>query len=85
MAYVKDICQAFYVGCFTDREYGVYKAGTGTGISLLDQIKGIIQVFDEKKTSRIIMGPDRPNAPQYIMDIKKPWRNWGIWAGMLIY
>lgn len=71
MTYVKDVCQLFYKACFTDREYGFYNAGTGIGISLLDQIKGIIEVFCEDKVSEIRMRPDKQNAPQYIMDISK--------------
>lgn len=35
-----------------------------------DQIKGIVEVFGEKgHKSEIVMRPDKPNAPQYIMDI----------------
>ena len=71
MTYVKDVCQLFYKACFVDREYGFYNAGTGIGISLLDQIKGIIEVFCEDKISEIRMRPDKQNAPQYIMDISK--------------
>lgn len=36
----------------------------------MDQIKGIAEVFCSKdKKSEIIMKPEMPNAPQYIMDI----------------
>lgn len=69
MTYVKDVCQIFYRACFADREYGFYNVGTGVGISLLDQIKGIIEVFCEDKVSEIRMRPDKQDAPQYIMDI----------------
>lgn len=69
MTYVKDVCQIFFRACFADREYGFYNVGTGKGISLMDQIKGIIDVFTENKKSQIIMRPDKQNAPQYIMDI----------------
>ena len=71
MTYVKDVAQLYYKACFTDRDYGFYNAGTGIGTSLLDQIKGIIEVFCEDKVSEIIMRPDKQNAPQYIMDISK--------------
>jgi UDP-glucose 4-epimerase len=50
-----------------DRSSGYYNVGTGVGISLLDQIKGIIQVFG--KYNAIEFCPDKPDAPQYIMDI----------------
>ena len=55
---------------FVDRECGYYNVGTGVGTSLLDQIKGMVDVFSEEgRKSKIVMRPDKPNAPQYIMDI----------------
>ena len=70
MVYVKDFCQMLYKALFVDREHGYYNVGTGIGTSLLDQIKGMIDVFgDSGRKSRIILNPDKPNAPQYIMDI----------------
>lgn len=70
MVYVKDFCQMLFKAIFVDRDCGYYNVGTGVGTSLLDQIKGMVEIFgtDEKK-SEIIMRPDKPNAPQYIMDI----------------
>lgn len=70
MVYVKDFCQMLYKACFVDREEGYYNVGTGIGTTLIDQIKGIIDVFGTGgQESQIIMRPDMPNAPQYIMDI----------------
>ncbi len=70
MVYVKDFCQMLYKACFVNRETGYYNVGTGIGTSLLDQIKGMIEVFGtEGHRSEIVMRPDMPNAPQYIMDI----------------
>lgn len=70
MVYVKDFCQMMYRAVFADRDSGYYNVGTGVGTSLLDQVKGMVEVFGpEGKKSRIIMRPDKPNAPQYIMDI----------------
>lgn len=70
MVYVKDFCQMLYKAVFVERECGYYNVGTGVGTSLLDQIKGMIEVFGEDgKKSEIVMRPDKPNAPQYIMDI----------------
>lgn len=70
MVYVKDFCQMLYKALFVDRTEGYYNVGTGIGTSLLDQIKGMVQVFGtDGKKSNIIMRPDMPNAPQYIMDI----------------
>ncbi len=70
MVYIKDFCQMLYLAIIVDRPNGYYNVGTGVGVSLLDQIKGMIEVFgQEGKKSKIIMRPDKPNAPQYIMDI----------------
>ncbi len=70
MVYVKDFCQMLYKACFVDRETGYYNVGTGVGTTLLEQIQGMIDVFGkEGHKSEIIMKPDMPNAPQYIMDI----------------
>lgn len=70
MVYVKDFCQMLYKACFVNRDTGYYNVGTGVGTTLLDQIKGMIEVFGEEgHKSEIVMRPDMPNAPQYIMDI----------------
>lgn len=70
MVYVKDFCQMLFKALFVNRECGYYNVGTGIGTSLLDQIKGIIDVFSpEGCKSNLVMCPDKPNAPQYIMDI----------------
>ena len=59
-----------YKALFVNRKCGYYNVGTGVGTSLLDQIKGMIEIFGEDgRKSEIIMRPDKPNAPQYIMDI----------------
>lgn len=70
MVYVKDFCQMLYKALFVNRDYGYYNVGTGIGTSLSDQIQGIIDVFGENRNrSQLTMRPDKPNAPQYIMDI----------------
>lgn len=69
MVYVKDLCQMFYKACFVDKDYGFYNVGTGIGISLLDQIKGMVEVFSRDKKSNIFFAPEMRNAPQYIMCI----------------
>ena len=70
MVYVKDFCQMLYKALFADRSCGYYNVGTGIGTSLLDQIKGMVEIFGEDgRKSEIVMRPDKPNAPQYVMDI----------------
>lgn len=71
MVYVKDFCQMLYKALFVDRSEGYYNVGTGIGTSLLEQIKGIVEVFSkEDNKSKITLRPDMPNAPKYIMDIE---------------
>jgi UDP-glucose 4-epimerase len=75
MVYIKDFCQMLCKAILVDRSEGYYNVGTGVGTSLLEQIQGIVEVFGEDgNKSQIIMRPDMPNAPQYIMDIE-PARN----------
>lgn len=70
MVYVKDFCQMLYLALFVDKTEGYYNVGTGVGTSLIDQIRGIVEVFGSPQNkSKLIMRPDLPNAPQYIMDI----------------
>lgn len=77
MVYVKDLCQMMFQALFVDCDGGIYNAGTGIGISLLDQIKGIIKVFGNEEKSKLIFREDMPNAPQYIMDITEAKRDLG--------
>lgn len=78
MVYVKDLCQMMYKALFTDVSTGHYNVGTGVGTSLIDQIKGMIEVFGhEDNKSKLIMCPDKPDAPQYIMDIEPAVRDLG--------
>lgn len=70
MVYVKDFCQMLFKALFVEKNCGYYNVGTGVGTSLLDQIKGMVDIFGEEgKKSQLIMRPDKPNAPQYVMDI----------------
>lgn len=75
MVYVKDFSQMLNKALWVNRDYGYYNVGTGIGTSLKEQIEGIVEVFSpENNRSNIILRSDRPNAPQYIMDIS-PARN----------
>lgn len=69
MVYVKDFCQMLYLSCIVDRDFGYYNVGSGVGTSLQEQIEGMVKVFGDNKKSNIVFRPDKPNAPQYIMDI----------------
>lgn len=70
MIYVKDCCQMFYKALFVNRDEGFYNVGTGIGISLENQIRGIIDIFsDPNNKSKVSYLPNKESAPQYIMDI----------------
>ena len=71
MVYVKDVCQMIYRACFVDRDYGFYNVGTGVGITLEEQVKCIKEVFDDEDRCKIVYRPDKPSAPEYIMDISE--------------
>lgn len=67
-----------YKAVFADRDCGYYNVGTGVGTSLINQIKGMIEVFgDSNHKSDIIMRPNMPDSPQYIMDIEPAVRELG--------
>ena len=70
IVYVKDFCQMLYRAVFINRDKGYYNVGSGIGTALIDQINGMVRVFGtEGNRSQIVLRPDLPNAPQYIMDI----------------
>ena len=77
MFYVKDLCRLLYLAVESDVSLGFYNAGTGIGTSLQEQIEGIVKVFDEKGKSTISFAPEKPNAPQYIMDISEAKKDFG--------
>jgi UDP-glucose 4-epimerase len=70
VVYVRDFCQMLCKAVMVDRENGFYNVGTGTAVTLREQIEGIIEVFSPKdKKSKIISCPDKPNSREFIMDI----------------
>lgn len=70
VVYVKDFCQMLYKAIVVDRDYGFYNVGTGTAVTLQDQIKGIIEVFSPTdKKSVIIPCPEKTDSREFIMDI----------------
>ena len=65
MIYVKDLCQILFNSCFAKSNGGIFNAGTGIGITLEDQIKGIVDVFcSPNNKSEILEAPKKVNAPQ---------------------
>lgn len=72
IVYIKDLIQIILKAIEANVEGGMYNVGTGVGVSLDEQIKGIVEVFSPKeKPSEIIYRRDMPDAAQYIFDISK--------------
>ena len=59
-----------YKALFTDKETGVYNAGTGKKTTMKEQIEGIIKVFSPKDNpSKIIYCPEKRDCDDFVMDI----------------
>lgn len=78
VVYVKDMCQMLCKAVCADCEGGTYHVGTGSPISLKQQIEGMIEVFSAKdRKSIIIPRPDKPSARSYTLDISNAKRDLG--------
>lgn len=71
IVYVKDYCQMIYKCILSDIPFGIYNVGTGVGISLEDQIKQMVEVFQNKDNPpKIVYMKDKPDSRSFIMDIE---------------
>lgn len=79
IVYVKDCCQIIEK-CIS-HEYapsGTYNVGTGIGITMEDQVKGIVKVFSPVDSpSDISYDASKPDATEYIFDMSKVRKNLG--------
>lgn len=72
ITYIKDLTQIFEKCIETKIEGGTYNVGRGIGVTLEEQITGIVNVFSQPENkSKIIYKPNKPNARQFIHDISK--------------
>lgn len=72
IVYVKDLSHLICNAVDSDSESGIFNVGNGHGISLEEQIKGIVDVFSSKDNkSEIIYRRDKPDSRQFIHDISK--------------
>jgi UDP-glucose 4-epimerase len=72
IVYVKDFVQIVEKCILSDSQGGVFNVGNGVGVTMDEQILGIIDVFcSEQNKSNIIYRPDLPSSPQFILDISK--------------
>ena len=78
IVYVKDCCQIIEKCISVDAESGTYNVGTGIGISLENQIRGIVEVFSSKDSPSIITyDREKPDSTEYIFDMSKVENNLG--------
>lgn len=71
VVYVKDLCQMIFKSLWTDKDTGVYNAGTGVKTTMRQQIEGIIEVFSPSdKKSKIIECPEKKDCDDFVMDIE---------------
>ena len=71
ITYIKDLTQIIQKCIESDLDGGVYNVGRGTGVTLNEQINGIINIFSSQKKSEIQYRPDMPDSRQFIHDISK--------------
>jgi len=72
ITYVGDLCQCFEKAITSSHDGGIYNVGRGIGVSLDEQINGIVEIFcrsDNK--SQVNYRPEKPNSRQFIHDVAK--------------
>lgn len=72
IVYVKDFVSIVENCVKSELDGGIYNVGLGTGVTLEDQIKIMIDIFcDKNKISEVIYKPEMPDSPQFILDASK--------------
>ncbi len=70
--YVKDCTQIIEKMMTANGESGTYNIGNNMPVTRMEQIQGIIEVFGRKdKPSKIIVNRDKPDSPNFCLDISK--------------
>lgn len=76
IVYIKDFVAIVQGSLAASCDGGVYNVGRGVGVTLEEQIKGIVSVFSPAgNKSELIYRPDLPDAAQFILDIDKTKRD----------
>lgn len=72
ITYIGDLCQIIQKAIASPLDGGIYNVGRGIGVSLEEQITGIVKEFSPSdRTSEIIYRPDMPSGRQFVHDISK--------------
>lgn len=78
VVYVKDLAKILYLACECEAAGGIYNVGTGEPITLIEQVRGMIEIFSSgNKKSQIVFCPEKASARQYDIDISKTRRELG--------
>jgi len=71
IVYVKDFAQMIYKAILSENDGGIYNVGTGSTVSLKEQIEGIVEIFSpQDKKSKIISRPEKADSRSFVMDIE---------------
>ncbi len=72
IVYIKDLLQIIERSVIADSEGGIYNVGRGVGVTLEEQIQGIVSIFSTcKSSSTIVYRPEKPSGRQFVHNIDK--------------
>lgn len=72
IVYVKDCTQIIEKCISSVAESGYYNVGTGIGVSLKEQVEGIVEVFSPyNNKSEILYDSNKPDSIGYVFDVSK--------------
>lgn len=78
IVYVKDCTQIILGALSANVDGGMYNVGTGVGVTMEDQVRGIAEVFaPEGEKIEIRYRADKPDSPEFILDVSKTERELG--------
>ena len=78
IVYIEDVCQLILRCLRSDKDGGIYNAGAGRGVTLKEQVLGIVEVFSSgDAVPKVSYRPEKPDAREFIHDITKPRRELG--------
>lgn len=70
--YVRDFVQIVEKCVESEDKGGIFNVGNGVGVSMENQIRGIIKVFSPSThPSLVTYRPEKPSSPHFRLDIKK--------------